>query len=108
VGRRSEIQVGYNYFMVRRKRSQNEIMGLVLMLLRNGYTNKASIRQVLDIDVRTLNRALFTLKSNGLIMVEDDKYIRITDKGIYFSNLYKELMGLLGIDYNDYIDIDKS
>jgi len=90
--------------MVSRKRSQNEIMGLVLMLLRNGYTNKA--RQVLGIDARTLNRALFTLNSNGLIMVEDDKYIRITDKGIYFSNLYKELMGLLGIDYDSYKSSD--
>ncbi len=92
--------------MVRCKRSQNEIMGLVLILLRNGYTNKASIRQALGIDARTLNRALFTLKSNGLIMVEDDKYIRITDKGIYFSNIYKELMELLGIDYNDYKSVD--
>jgi predicted transcriptional regulator len=92
--------------MVSRKRSQNEIMGLVLMLLRNGYTNKASIRQVLGIDARTLNRALFTLNSNGLIMVEDDNYIRITDKGIYFSNLYKELMGLLGIDYDSYKSSD--
>jgi predicted transcriptional regulator len=92
--------------MVSRKRSQNEIMGLVLMLLRNGYTNKASIRQVLGIDARTLNRALFTLNSNGLIMVEDDNYIRITDKGIYFSNLYKELMGLLGIDYYSYKSSD--
>jgi predicted transcriptional regulator len=81
-------------------------MGLVLMLLRNGYTNKASIRQVLGIDTRTLNRALFTLNSNGLIMVEDDKYIRITDKGIYFSNLYKELMELLGIDYYSYKSSD--
>ncbi len=92
--------------MVSRKRSQNEIMGLVLMLLRNGYTNKASIRQVLGIDARTLNRALFTLNSNGLIIVEDDNYIRITDKGIYFSNLYKELMGLLGIDYDSYKSYD--
>jgi predicted transcriptional regulator len=92
--------------MVSRKRSQNEIMGLVLMLLRNGYTNKASIRQVLGIDARTLNRALFTLNSNGLIIVEDDNYIRITDKGIYFSNLYKELMGLLGIDYDSYKSSD--
>jgi len=90
--------------MVSRKRSQNEIMGLVLMLLRNGYTNKA--RQVLGIDARTLNRALFTLNSNGLIIVEDDNYIRITDKGIYFSNLYKELMGLLGIDYDSYKSSD--
>jgi predicted transcriptional regulator len=92
--------------MVSRKRSQNEIMGLVLMLLRNGYTSKASIRQVLGIDARTLNRALFTLNSNGLIIVEDDNYIRITDKGIYFSNLYKELMGLLGIDYDSYKSSD--
>ncbi len=82
-----------------KRRSKNEIIGSILILLSNGYKSRSDIRHALGINSRRLDSILFLLISNGLVISSNDNII-ITDKGLYFLNLYKELMALLGIDYS--------
>lgn len=76
------------------RRTLTEISGLILMLLKDGPQRKAWIKQRLKVDNRTLNRCLDTLAKYGLIVISD-RHIEITEKGLYFANIYKEFIQLL-------------
>lgn len=76
------------------RRTSTEISGLILILLKDGAQKKSSIQKRLNVDSRTLNRYLDILAKRGLITISD-KHIAITEKGIYFTNIYKEFIHLL-------------
>lgn len=76
------------------RRTLTEISGLILMVLKDGPQRKAWIKQRLKVDNRTLNRCLDTLAKYGMITISD-KHIEVTEKGLYFANIYKEFIQLL-------------
>jgi len=76
------------------RRTSTEISGLILMLLKDGPQTKTLIRHRLKVDNRTLNRYLDILARQGLITISD-KHIGITEKGLYFAEIYKEFIQLL-------------
>ncbi|MEO9365528.1 MULTISPECIES: winged helix-turn-helix domain-containing protein [Candidatus Nitrosocaldus] len=90
------IKPKYKYHLISRvyRRTSTEISGLILMLLKDGAQKKSSIQKRLNVDNRTLNRYLDILAKQGLITISD-KHIEITEKGVYFTEIYKELIRLL-------------
>ncbi len=88
-------------------RNKRDRLGIIALILESLVESRGltELMYKARLDTRTATKYLRLLLDNGLVACSTGKEYLITEKGLRFLSIYKELLGMISIEnYNSYLD----